>query len=123
MCDVNHDSYHPITIGLANVRGHVPEASDSPWMYNFLVKLLQRDHQVAQLDGGRIRGRRLFQMPKYIPLTCTAIIFHKPEIERCSVLGPGVLATVYPRQGIARLESLKLQSIPHCSSSYCTGGR
>jgi hypothetical protein len=52
MCDAHRDSYHPITI-IADWRkcgrGYVPSQT-GPWMYNFLVKLLQRDHQV-QLDG------------------------------------------------------------------------
>jgi hypothetical protein len=50
----------------------------SPWMYNFLVKLLQRDHQVGNLMATD-PWKDSSECPKYIRVDMYRYSFHKPE--------------------------------------------
>jgi hypothetical protein len=88
----------------------------SPWMYSFLVKLLQRDTQVSNLLA-KDPWKDSSEAPKYIRLDMYRYNFHKPTKgeKDAPYWDRKFLRRVYPRQGIASLESLKYEINPSIS--------
>lgn len=83
----------------------------SPWMYRFLIKLLQKDSGVQQLlakDPWESDSEA--DPPKYIRVDSYKYSFHKgkkgPYWER------EFLRRIYPKQGVATIESLKSELPP-----------
>jgi hypothetical protein len=81
----------------------------SPWIYSFLLKLLERNEEVVGLiESDPWQGTE--DPPKYIRIDVYRYNFHKPML-----LGKGkqpywdreLVGRFYPRQGIATIASLK----------------
>jgi hypothetical protein len=85
----------------------------SPWMFNFLVKLLQRDHQVGNLMAVD-PWKDAQEAPKYIRVDMYRYHFHKliKGEKNAPYWDREFVRRVYPRQGIASLESLKYEINP-----------
>lgn len=82
----------------------------SPWMFNFLIKLLQQDQAVlALMAGDPFAEEPPHLQPKYIRIDKFAYNFHKPKNgqQDSPYWDRKYLGRVYPRQGVASLETLK----------------
>lgn len=89
----------------------------SPWMYNFLVKLLQRDKKVGNLLA-KDPWKDSSEAPKYIRVDMYRYNFHKPTKgeKDAPYWDREFVRRMYPRQGIASLESLKYEINPSKNS-------
>ena len=91
---------------IASVVGNIDR---SPWMFNFLLKLLERDPDVLDLlQSDPFEGEE--EGPKYIRVDKYRYKFHRPER---NAKGPKpywdrvMIGRVFPRQGIATVADLK----------------
>jgi hypothetical protein len=91
---------------IASIIGNIDR---SPWMYNFLLKLLERDPDVLDLlKCDPFEGEK--EGPKYIRVDKYRYKFHKPERNvkgRQRYWDREMIGRVFPRQGIATVADLK----------------
>jgi len=80
----------------------------SPWIFQFLLKLLQRDEAVLKLLADDPWDGRP-EKPKYIRIDMYRYKFHKPSAGEKDppYWDREFLGRVYPRQGLASADSLK----------------
>lgn len=85
---------------------------NSPWMYRFLIKLLEQDNAVL---NGLMAGdpwQDSDEPPKYIRVQRYRYKFHKPSRgeENPPYWDRELIGNVYPRMGVATIESLREES-------------
>jgi hypothetical protein len=83
----------------------------SPWMYPFLIKLLQQDNDVL---NGLMAGdpwNDSPEPPKYVRMDRYRYKFHEPSGNEKTppYWDRELIGRVYPRQGLATIESLKVE--------------
>ena len=83
----------------------------SPWMYPFLMKLLQQDDAVVNglMTGDPWKGSP--EPPKYIRIERYRYSFHRPSKDEKNppYWDRELIGNVYPRVGLATLESLRVE--------------
>ena len=90
------------------IAASIKNLSRNPWMFPFLTRLLEQDEGVLSLMASD-PWRGSVQKPKYIRVDMYRYKFHKrrPGENNAPYWDREFLGRVYPRQGIASIETLK----------------